>query len=85
MLVYLMLFAALFNAVCLYNSYFLPLIFANVYVFMLCVGLLTHSLFVSNIICIMLSSFNLSVVLILCSHRFLVKGLCALWRNNSKK
>ena len=32
MLAYLMLFAALSNAVCLYNA-FLPLIFANVFLF----------------------------------------------------
>ena len=30
MLAYLMLFAALSNAVCLYNAYFLPMIYANV-------------------------------------------------------
>ena len=33
MLAYLMMFAALSNAVCLYNAYFLPLIFANTYCF----------------------------------------------------
>ena len=42
---YLMLFAALSNAVCLYNA-FLLLIF----VFMLCLGMLTHSLFISSMI-----------------------------------
>ena len=32
--IYLMLFAALFNAVCLYNTcFFLPLIFANAFCF----------------------------------------------------
>ena len=41
MLTYLMLFAALSNAVCLYNAFFLPLIFANAFCFMLCLGLLT--------------------------------------------
>ena len=46
---YLMLFAALSNAVCLYNAFF-SLIFANVFVFMLYLGLLTRSLFISNII-----------------------------------
>ena len=30
---YLMLLATLFNAVCLYNAYFLPLIFANTFCF----------------------------------------------------
>ena len=33
MLAYLMLFAALSNAVCLYNAIFLPLIFANAFCF----------------------------------------------------
>ena len=33
MLAYLMLFAALSNAVCLYNAFFLPLIFANAFCF----------------------------------------------------
>ena len=43
MLTYLMLFAALSNAVCLNNA-FLLLIFANTFSFMICLGLLTHSL-----------------------------------------
>ena len=46
----LMLFAALSNAVCLCNAYFLPLIFLDFFYFMLCLGLLTQSLFISNII-----------------------------------
>ena len=33
MLAYLMLFAALSNAVCLYNAYLLPLILANAFSF----------------------------------------------------
>ena len=33
MLAHLMLFAALSNAVCLYNAYFLPLIFENAFCF----------------------------------------------------
>ena len=49
-LAYLMLFTALSNAVYLYNASFLPLISANAFCFMLCLGLLTHSLFVSNMI-----------------------------------
>ena len=49
MLAYLMLLAALSVAVCLYNAHFLPLTFSNGFVFMVCVGLLTHSLFISNI------------------------------------
>ena len=49
MLAFLMLFAALSNAVCLYDA-FLLLIFANAFCFMHCLGLLTHSLFISSII-----------------------------------
>ena len=49
MLACLMLFAALFSAVCLYNA-FLPLIFANAFCFIFCLGLLTHSLFISSVI-----------------------------------
>ena len=52
MLAYLMLFAALSNAVCLYNASFLffAMIFENAFCFMLCLGLLTHSLFISSMI-----------------------------------
>ena len=46
MLAYLMLLAALSNAVCLYDASCLPLLFANAF----CLGLLTHSLFISSII-----------------------------------
>ena len=63
MLAYLMLFAALSNAVCLYDA-FLLLIFANVFCFMLCLGLLTHSLFISSMIFHHAQWF----FLILCSH-----------------
>ena len=43
-LAYLMLFAALSNAVCLHNASFLPMLF----IFMFCLGLLTHSLLISE-------------------------------------
>ena len=47
----LMLFAALSNAVCLHNAFlFSLLIFANAFCFMLCLGLLKHSLFISSMI-----------------------------------
>ena len=46
---YLMLFAALSNAVCLHNASFLPMISAIAFIFMFCLGLLTHSLFISCI------------------------------------
>ena len=49
MLAYLMLFAALSNAVCLYNA-FLLLILANAFCFTICLGLLTHNLFISSMI-----------------------------------
>ena len=45
MLAYLMLLAALSNAVCLHNIFSLLLIFANAICFMLCLGLLTVCLF----------------------------------------
>ena len=38
-LAYLMLLAALTNAVCLYNASFFPLISANAFIFMLCLCL----------------------------------------------
>ena len=46
-LAYLMLFAALSNAVCFYNAFFFLRI---IFVFMLCLGLLTNSLFISSMI-----------------------------------
>ena len=49
MLTYLMLFAALSNAVCLYNALF-RLILEDAFCFMLCLGLLTNSLFISSMI-----------------------------------
>ena len=48
MFAYLMLFAALSNAVCLYNTFF-AIDFPNVFVFLPCLGLFTHSLFMSCI------------------------------------
>ena len=47
MLAYLMLFAALSNAGCLHNASFFSFISANAFFFMLCLGLLSHSLFIS--------------------------------------
>ena len=50
-LAYLMLFAALSNAVCLYNASFFANDFCNCFLFscFLCLGLLTHCLFISCI------------------------------------
>ena len=50
MLAYLMLFAALSNAVCLYNAFLFAIDFANAFCFMRCLSLLTHSLFISSMI-----------------------------------
>ena len=49
MLAYLMLLAALSNAVCLYNVFFCHLYLQKL-CFMLCLVLLTNSLFISNMI-----------------------------------
>ena len=83
MLAYLMLFTALFNAVCLYNAYFLQLTFAKPFCFhALSLVIDTVCLF-KILVCIMHSTFNLLVFLILYScHFFIMKGLCALWRNS---
>ena len=48
-LAYLMLFAALSNAVCLHNASFLPIIYAIAFYFHVLSWLLTHSLFISCI------------------------------------
>ena len=50
MLAYLMLFAALSNAVCLHNafSFLLLILLQMLFVFMLCLGLLTHILLTSS-------------------------------------
>ena len=78
MLVYLTLFAALSNVVCLYNAFFLLLIFANTFC-MLCLGLLTQSLFISSMIFHHAQCFNLLVFIILFSHNFLYeRAMCSL-------
>ena len=65
MLAYLILLAALSNAVSLHDAYLLYLFiyfvidFCKCFFFMLCLGLLTHSLFISGII--LHSAFNLLV------------------------
>ena len=49
-LAYLMLFAALSNAVCLYNASFFAIDFCKCFLFScFCIGLLTHSLLISCI------------------------------------
>ena len=49
MLAYLMLFAASSNAVCLHNTFF-AIHFCKCFLFHACLGLLTHSLFISSMI-----------------------------------
>ena len=65
LLAYLMLIAALSDAICIMLLFFL-FFFCHrflqmLFIFMLCLGLLTHSLFISCIICIMHSASNLLV------------------------
>ena len=85
-LAYLMLFAALTSAVCLYNASFFCHCFLQMhFIFMLCLCLLTHSLFISFffLICIMHSAFNLFVfpnsmftsLLLFLIFLFFMKGL----------
>ena len=62
MLVYLMLFAALSNAVCLYNAFFAMYFLQMLFIFMLCLGLLTHILFISCIYLYHAQCFNLLVL-----------------------
>ena len=69
-LAYLMLFAALTNAVCLYNASFLPLISENAFYFhalslFIDTDCLFHFLFPSCTVLLICLFF-----LILCSHRF---------------
>ena len=81
MLAYLMLFSALSNAVCLHNDFFfLLLIFANAFCFMLYLGLLTHSLFISSMIFHHAQCFkSVGFFLILCSHHFSnERAMCSL-------
>ena len=61
MLAYLMLFAALSNAVCLYNAFLQLLIFANAFCFMLCLGLLAQFVYFKYDFPIMHSAFDLLV------------------------
>ena len=82
MLAYIMLFASLSNAVCLYNDFFpffLLLVSANAFCFMLCLGLLTQFVYFKY-------DFPSCAVLlicwffpILCSHHFLCeRAICSL-------
>ena len=97
-LAYLMLFAALTNSVCLNNAsffflfkYFLcqgyelsgeiALKNNHYYYYYYC-----HLVCLFQILfCIMCSAFNKLFFIMLCSRHFLIKGLCALWRNSTYK
>ena len=84
MLAYLMMLAALSNAVCLYNAFF---------VIDFCKYLIFHALswFIDTLFIYFKYDFASCTVLliclfflILCSHHLLyMKGLCALWRNST--
>ena len=84
-LAYLMLFAALFNAVCLHNASFFSLISANAFIFIFCLGLFTNSFFFMSYLASGTVLLICRFLLIICSHGFLLfmKGLCALWRNST--
>ena len=80
MLAYLMLFAALSNAVCLHNaSFFFAIDFCKCFFFMLCLGLLTQFVyfkydFPSYAVLLICWFF-----LILCPHHFLCeRAICSL-------
>ena len=80
MLAYLMLLAALSNAVCVHNGLFsLLFIFANAFCFMLYLGLLTQFVYFkydfSSCAVLLVCPFLLN----LCSHNFLYEGaMCSL-------
>ena len=87
-LAYLMLLAALSNAVCLHNALFCISFLQFLFIFMFCLGLLTHSFFCHVLICIMHSAFNLlvfpnSMFTPLLLLFLILKGLCALLRNST--
>ena len=65
MLTYLMLFATLFNAVCLYYAYFLPVTFANAFCFHSLSWVIDTVCLFQILFCIMHSAFNLLALLIL--------------------
>ena len=76
-----MLFAALSNAVCLYNAFFLLLIFAYAFYFHALFGLLTQFVYFKY------DSPSCAMLLICWSHLIHtiinMKGLCAVWRNST--
>ena len=78
MFAYLMLFSALSNAACFYNGFFLLLIFTNAFCFMLCLGLLTHFVYLKYDFSSCAVLFICSFLLNLCSHHFLYeRAICS--------
>ena len=86
-LAYLMLFAALSNAVCLYNASFLPMISANAFYFHVLSWFIDTVCLFHVLICIVHSAFNLLVfrnsMFTPLLFFYLLKGLCALRRNST--
>ena len=78
MLACLMLLTALFNDVCLHNSFF-PLTFANSFCFVALSLIIDTACLFQILFCIMHSSFNLLVFLILCFTPFYYeRAMCSL-------
>ena len=79
MLAHSLLFAALSHAICLYNAYFLPLIFANALYFHTLSWFIDTVCLFQTLFHIMHSAINLLVFLILCSHLFCnERAMCSL-------
>ena len=87
MLAYLMLFAALSNAVCLYNASFFAIDFCKCFLFSCFVLVYWHIVCLFHVLTsIMHSAFNLLVFpnsIFTPLFCFLMKGLCALRRNST--
>ena len=66
MLAYLMLFTALSSAVCLYNTYFFAIDFANAFCFLAVSWVIDTVCLFQILFCIMHSAFNLLVFVIKC-------------------
>ena len=88
MLAYLMLFAALFNSVCLSNAYFIYFYFCKCFFFHTLSWVIDAVFLFQILFCIMHSAFNLLVFVLLCSHIFynertMCSGEIALKNNHS--
>ena len=88
MLACLMLLAALYNAVCLYNASFFSIYFCKCYLFSCFVLVYCHVVCLFHVLtCTMHSAFNLLIfpnsMLTSLLLFFLLKGICALRRNST--